>query len=470
MPRRASDTAPEPPPPPPAPYRFVALRARDGKMLGGLVASAARTAGMDVTVARLAAVLGALTGVLAVAYVIGWIVIPKEEPETGRAIEPGPPAVQRGIRIGFAAMAILGALRTLSVGWFPAFWWWDVDFDGGGPGFGGIFGVLLIAAALAFILRRKPWNAPAMSSTAVTDPPTTQWGLGGAGVPPAAPPPAGEGWQPPASPAPSTPRNTGLTIARVVGWLVALWFGMTTTATTALWAFGALDVHFPWLLGLTATAALGLLLYVLLRTRRPELVVAAVLALTIPLTVATATARWNGSVGRRTIEPASVDELLTDYEHALGDLNLDLRDIDFPEGRTRVSASVVAGELQVYLPEDVDLIVRAEVTGGELDVLGRNQNGMELDTLVREDARTGAKSATLELDLDVRFGRIDVTRDPFRDMRELRDLPELNEPPRFGPPEPTVAPAPTPTTMPAGRYECTIPEGGGPAQCTPLPR
>jgi phage shock protein C len=55
------------------------LRPRDGAVLGGVCAAFARTLGIDVTLIRLAWVLTVcLAGTGLLAYVICWIVIPRE--------------------------------------------------------------------------------------------------------------------------------------------------------------------------------------------------------------------------------------------------------------------------------------------------------------------------------------------------------------------------------------------------------
>jgi len=70
---------PATPTPPPAPTPKRLTRDTDDKMLGGVCSGVADYLGVDVTLVRLLAVVGAILGVgsLVVAYVLAWILIPE---------------------------------------------------------------------------------------------------------------------------------------------------------------------------------------------------------------------------------------------------------------------------------------------------------------------------------------------------------------------------------------------------------
>jgi phage shock protein C len=70
---------PTAPTPPPAPTPKRLTRDTDDKMLGGVCSGVADYLGVDVTLVRLLAVVGAILGVgsLVVAYVLAWILIPE---------------------------------------------------------------------------------------------------------------------------------------------------------------------------------------------------------------------------------------------------------------------------------------------------------------------------------------------------------------------------------------------------------
>jgi len=76
-----NESAP-PPPPPPAPP--IPLHRSSNKVLGGVVAGLAERANIDVTVARLLAVLAFCfsAGAITVAYVAAWMLMPAADSQT----------------------------------------------------------------------------------------------------------------------------------------------------------------------------------------------------------------------------------------------------------------------------------------------------------------------------------------------------------------------------------------------------
>jgi phage shock protein C len=91
------DPAQAPPPPPPQqPAPPIPLHRSSNKVLGGVIAGLAERANIDVTVARLLAVLAFLfsAGAVTVAYVAGWILMPGPYSQTApiaRWQRPAPP-------------------------------------------------------------------------------------------------------------------------------------------------------------------------------------------------------------------------------------------------------------------------------------------------------------------------------------------------------------------------------------------
>jgi len=113
----------------------------------------------------------------------------------------------------------------------------------------------------------------------------------------------------------------------------------------------------------------------------------------------------SGGFGDPVFAPHSIEELRPEYRLTAGQLTLDFRALRI-EGEAQVAASVAAGELIVWVPSDVDLIVTADAVVGEVVVLGSTDAGPDASV-----ARTvGAEDAagTLVLDLDVGFGQVSV--------------------------------------------------------------
>jgi hypothetical protein len=118
--------------------------------------------------------------------------------------------------------------------------------------------------------------------------------------------------------------------------------------------------------------------------------------------------RFTDGVGDRTERPTDAAELADGYGLALGQLEIDLRDVRLPEGTTTLEASVGMGQLVVRLPEGAAVKTDAQVTIGDTVLPGTTQTS---GIGVRKTAETeGFDTAgrRLELDLSVGIGQIEV--------------------------------------------------------------
>jgi hypothetical protein len=183
-----------------------------------------------------------------------------------------------------------------------------------------------------------------------------------------------------------------------------------------------------WLLGqtglleLSATTVLSALLLVLgvglVATARSAggggLVV---LGLLLTVVLASATAVDVGllqrGVGERSFQPSSTAAITGPFRLGLGSLTVDLTEIDAEElvGQ-RVEVQVGVGEVVVVLPPaskvPIDLV--AEARAGEIDLFseGTGDGGTNLRRVHTDDVPEG--TPTLQLDLDVGLGSIQVVR------------------------------------------------------------
>jgi phage shock protein PspC (stress-responsive transcriptional regulator) len=114
-------------------------------------------------------------------------------------------------------------------------------------------------------------------------------------------------------------------------------------------------------------------------------------------------------VGDRLERPRSAADLEDEYRLGAGHLELDLSELELPPGETRVDARIGFGELEIVLPRDVAVDVTGEAKWGEVDVLGRGEEGRDS----REhfvDAGFYDADRRLVLDADVRGGELNVRR------------------------------------------------------------
>jgi phage shock protein PspC (stress-responsive transcriptional regulator) len=85
---------------------------------------------------------------------------------------------------------------------------------------------------------------------------------------------------------------------------------------------------------------------------------------------------WNtsGGVGERTYRPATADQVRSLYEIGVGEMTVDLTDVDLSDLdepiRTRIDHGV--GDLNVLVPRSADVIVRVDQGLGDVRVFGGN--------------------------------------------------------------------------------------------------
>jgi phage shock protein PspC (stress-responsive transcriptional regulator) len=107
--------------------------------------------------------------------------------------------------------------------------------------------------------------------------------------------------------------------------------------------------------------------------------------------------------------PASADQVSDSYDHGWGEYVLDLSQVEDPEalnGKT-IRLTAEAGELDVVVPEDMDVTVLARVNGpGGMTVFGNETGGIDTDRTFTYDGGDDVPEITLDLEID--FGHIDV--------------------------------------------------------------
>lgn len=113
----------------------------------------------------------------------------------------------------------------------------------------------------------------------------------------------------------------------------------------------------------------------------------------------------SNGVGDRRYVAASPQEVRHDYKLGVGNLIVNLRDVRFRAGKTRVRARVDVGELRVIVPANVALRVHGDAQLGQVEVLGQTAEGRNVEKKI---AQHGAR--VLVLDAHVGIGKVRVTR------------------------------------------------------------
>jgi predicted membrane protein len=183
------------------------------------------------------------------------------------------------------------------------------------------------------------------------------------------------------------------------------------------WLLSALDIAtIPWRallaavlivvgVALTAAASRGVAPGGLVGTGITLIVILAVLS-----TVSTAfSVPLRGGFGDREYEP-TIANLENEYHLIAGQLDLDLGNVEFLEGETRIEAGVTFGKLVIYgIPQDVAVSVDASAAAGQVEVFDSLWEGVGIDESLTEPGFSGAPRR-LVIEARVAFGQIEVSR------------------------------------------------------------
>ena len=183
------------------------------------------------------------------------------------------------------------------------------------------------------------------------------------------------------------------------------------------WLLATLGVaSIPWRAALAAVlVVVGLaLLVVSANGPAPEgLFTAGVVLSIIIALLSTASSAFSlplaGGIGDRQIDP-TIATLEATYELVAGQLEIDLSEVDFPEGETRLEASVTFGRVYIRdIPDNVAVSVDARIAAGELAVFGSRWDGISIDQL-RSDPGFAEATHRLVIEARVGFGQVEVSR------------------------------------------------------------
>lgn len=372
-----SDPRPTQPPPP---VRW--LRRDTQSPLGGVATGLATYFGISPILLQVAFVVTtAFSGFGLLAYIAGWLLIPgPTDPET-RPVT----ITSNTARAVFGVLFAIGAASsTLTLG----------------PNTFEITLLPLVLIAGGFYLLNQRQQAPSFAAAAAS--PSTM------PPPPSTPsPPSNAHWAdvdvapaqampiPAEPPGPPVTSVTLAAVAVVIGLMVTLdQFGATIPAAAT---FGA------------AMAVLGAGLIYGAFYGRPRGLVPIGALLLMGLAIAPAVDAFaEGGTGTREYSPVTQDAVLDAYDLGAGPLDLDLRRVNFTEDQT-ITVNVGAGYAEIWLPEDVNVVVDAEASAGYVEVFGREYAGVFASGT---DTRSAGEPErpTVNLIVDVTFGYVEVRR------------------------------------------------------------
>jgi predicted membrane protein len=356
---------------------------------------------LDVTVVRLVAVLLALIGPGVPAYVIAWIVVPVAGPGDPRwspASTGDTSLAERGPQLlGIGLLAI--ALLVVWDGW---------DW----PGHRFLWPLVLIGAGLALLARNTTASTgdeaapvteptPPMPPTAPTAPVPSMApeSLPGA-PPPPVPPTTFTGWSdaPVPPPPPRPPKRRSPIVPATLG-LALLWGGIAVLADLTLETGLAIAL---------AIVAGGLIVGAFFGGTKVLLVPAFLLAGCL-VSAAAIDVPIEGGFGERTWRVDEASDADDPFRLIAGEAVLDLRTLQLgPQDTLDVEATVAMGTLEVLLPIGVDVEIDASASAGNVIVLRREDEGVDVE--MQESIVDERNDGLVRLDVAVGLGELEVRR------------------------------------------------------------
>ncbi|MBC2933699.1 PspC domain-containing protein [Nocardioides sp. zg-1228] len=346
------------------------------RYVAGVAGGIARHLDIDPIIVRVALAVGAFFGGAGlIVYVAAWLLVPEE----GTADEPlGLDERNRTIALGAAGvLALVAALSD----WAGAFWFpWPLA---------------IVAALVVWFLHRKQPGSP---------PPRAGTTYAGPMEPTAYAPPPEPAWAPPTDPAwtsyartprpePRTPRRRGPILFWFTLALIALAEGVLGVVDVA--GVTVADSAYPALaLGITAV----MLVLGSFWGRAGGLILLGLVA-----AITTAVTTVNSTIGdeNRYVAPTTAAGVEDTYDFGGGRFTLDLSgvsDVDGLDGRD-VAIDAVGGQVDVIVPEGMDVDVRAEVVGGSAVVFGQRSGGFAISQEGFVDGGDGVPDMSITIDL-----------------------------------------------------------------------
>lgn len=96
-----------------------------------------------------------------------------------------------------------------------------------------------------------------------------------------------------------------------------------------------------------------------------------------------------------------------ELKHGLGDFDVDLTGAKFPEGTARVRVELGVGDLDIFLPKDVAMHVKARAGLGKVSLFDRREDGISpVIEFTSPDYATAARK--FELEATVGLGDVEI--------------------------------------------------------------
>jgi phage shock protein PspC (stress-responsive transcriptional regulator) len=389
------------PPPPPAASPELTRSATD-RILGGVASGIARRLALPVWLVRALFILFSLGGGLGVAlYVVGWVFIRAEDESDTIAERFFDRTTSTGSWVGIALIFVALIVLLDNISFLRGGVIWAVALLA--------VGFLLYTGDLPRLIGRdedteSKEGVQPMTTTKTPVPDTSEDtnGVDMGSTPP--PPPSTPAPTPPIRP-PAPPREKSI-LGRLTFGVMAIALGVLALLDNTTTLVDPATRHYLAL----AMTILGIGLLVGAFAGRARWL-ALVGLLGLPILFGSPALEydfddWNAATVSQT--PTTFADLDGIYEHSIGELVIDLRELPWDGELVELDASLGIGELRILLPETISIIGHAEASIGHVEFDNRQSSGLSPNLPFDVTGTEG----TLELSASLGIGEIDIDRYP----------------------------------------------------------
>jgi phage shock protein PspC (stress-responsive transcriptional regulator) len=393
-----STAAPSSPPPwqsqpPPHHSGRRLVRSTSDRYLGGVAGGIAQTYAIDPIIVRVAfIVFVALAGSGLLVYLALWLILPRDDGSLSMMQEPHR---NRGVLLLGMVLLAIGVIallhRLAQHGPFVFDLFWPVVLIGGGL-------VVLLSRANNDLANPAAAGAPPMPDAGAppsTAPTEATWPSDAHTYAPTLPPPPGppaaptaaatqSAWAPPARwptpPAPPVPRPPRPPRPpHVLGPLTVSVLLVFVGGAILLGVSGAMSVNVAAVASI-ALMIVGVALLVGAYFGRARGLIALGIVFTLVAgTLANSDVSVHGPIGNRTYVPVTQSAVRSTYRVAIGNLRVDLRNVQWSRGVHDVHVRVGIGEAEVFVGPDVRVTVTGHAGIGAVRLFDRKTGGVSVD-------------------------------------------------------------------------------------------
>lgn len=392
--------------PPPQDRSSELTRSTTDRVLGGVAQGIARRTGMPVWFVRALFIVFTFVGGLGVAvYAAGWFLIRAEDESDTIAERFFARSTGAGTWIGIALIFVAALILLDNVTFLSGGVIWAVGLL--------VVGVLLYSGDLPRLVKSSESKEGVQQVTTLTqtmdeatEAATDIGGSDNANTPPVPTPPT-----PPAAPTPPLlPPSRRPEESSPLGRLT---FGVMLLALAGLAILDNTTTvvspeprHYV-ALGMTVLGV-GLLVGAIAGRAR-WLILVGILALPVLFSSPALEynlADWdNGTVY---VRPTTFDQINATYTQGVGQMVIDLTELDWKGENVEIDASLQIGELVIYLPEDILIEGTADGAIGEVEFDGDRSSGFNPDLVLGADGPNGY----LQLNASIGIGHLEIDRIP----------------------------------------------------------